>query len=115
VDKNLALSEAIAEWFDLVGYAECEVMIGKRHPDLRALTKELEEICNIEPRTNIEVWLVKAKEKFKDFTTGPVCYVEILRHGDIVRDSAISLTPLQRGAVDMVMPPKICLILLAPT
>ena len=59
-------------------------MIGQRRSDLRALTKEVEEICNIEPRTNIEVWLVKAKEELKDFTTGPVCHIEILSHVRIV-------------------------------
>jgi len=35
--------------------------------------KERQQIGNVDARTNIEVWLVKAAEKLKKITTGPVC------------------------------------------
>src|SRR5258705_8684166 len=100
VDKHSTLSQAISERFDRVSSSECKVVIGKRYAGDSAAAQKRQQLCNIQPRADIEVRFVEVTEKLKHAAAGPPCqiniavpgYFEILCHAFILPESRASVT-----------------------
>ena len=71
MDDDLALSQSITKRLDLVGGAECDVMI--RQPDARALAlaELVHEIRDVETRADVEIRVIERKKELEDLTARP--------------------------------------------
>jgi len=82
MDQYFALAKAITKRFNFVCCSDRKIVVGQ--PDARAfpLLEFREQVCNVEPRADVEIWFIERKKELEDGASRPRIKVEIVRHAD---------------------------------
>ena len=82
MDQDSTLAQPVAKRLNLIRCSQREIMICQPHAPAFSFLQFCQQVCNVESRADVEVWLIKRQIELKHGASRPTFKVEIVRHGD---------------------------------